>query len=253
MGQRPPAMRHSPLKILEAKQSPQQAILQAWKSREVPMWARPREVTHAQLRVEQAWLRTRGHVPSGMCMGEHTETLNRVLNEVVPSVPKPPPQQWPASARGADRGKEDYADKLYDRLSDQRGAEFYRVSVESVCLAHHMVKPIARTVPVRQAPVFGAAWKPLEEASPQRVHLPKLQLQPDCANLQAATFNMLNSVAATPRFAQLTGTVARQNFSQVKEGWQPWRTHRSSAFDTHPQRSRRNAKPPFTVRADSSS
>lgn len=227
----------------EMKLSSQQAILQEWKSRAMPEWARPREVDAVQLRVEHAWHRTRGHDRSSSSMAEHSETLNQVLNKVVPPRTPHPPQapRWPVFASQVGRDKERFVNKLYDRLSDQRGPHFNRVTVESVCLAHHLQNPMEPASPRRQ-PLQGA-WQPQETTITQRVHLPKLQLNQDWTDVQAATFNTFHAVAATPRFAQMTGTGARHKFAQVQEGWQPWRTHRSSAFDAP-----RTTGPPYTRR-----
>lgn len=189
---------------------------------------------------EHSWHRAHGRTGlAASHRNEHDETLSRVMNPVIPGNPEPPPTpEWPLLANaGPSRGKRLWVNRLYDSVSTQqrrlgqsrlKGED--RVSIESVCLAKQLRSgPRERAAPERTWQQQGL-WQAADLSPTHRVHLPSLQHAPQQGDLQKATVQAFHEALASPGYAPTSGTPARRKFLQAP-GWQPWKTHKSSAFD----------------------
>jgi len=224
----------------------------------VPSVVRPPQMSSLSQKSIHIWHRSRGRARDG---AEQEESLSRVMNQVMTSQPDPPSTpQWPLLATGANRGKRRWVSKLCDTLSKQRAPHSTRVSLESVCLARELRAPQEQVTGLLADPRQRSAMLVTNRGFAKSVQLPKLH--PDAKQSASdqgmrprmdwrvqphgLTVTQLEGIHPTPqtdlchRFqerllpsgnAPTTRIPARRKFHPSKPGWQPWRTHKLSAFD----------------------
>lgn len=193
----------------------------------LPTWARPPKVVHASVKSIDAWHQQKGRTRNPR---EHGEALSAILNTVLPSNPAelPATPQWPLLATGPSKGKHRWVNKLCKTVSTQRKP--HSTSIEAVCLARELRAP-KKQVTRDCAHPQQRRWEPPQSGYTQHVQLPRLQVKARKTDSNVICHHFQEALAPSGS-ARVSATPGRHKFLQLQPGWQPWRTHRSRAFDS---------------------